>query len=220
MINTPIPFQFKEFQIRALGTREDPWFVAADICKACYIQQTAWAVKPLEDDEKGVRIVHTLGGPQGMLCVNESGLYTIMLKSRKPEALQFRKWVTSEVLPALRKTGSFTVAPEPLDIPQTKGEALLLAAQKTLGLEREELVSIAVARRVSEQLIELEAKDAIIEGQVSAVILKEEIEAFMARTIAVGTAAAVIIREMNKGGQEVLHNISGRILRRRVSYAA
>ncbi len=129
----PIPFQFKEFQIRAVGTPDAPWFVAADIGKACYVTNTPDVVSRLDADEKGIVIVDTLGGPQKMLCVNESGLYAITISSRKPEAKRFRKWITSEVLPALRKTGSFTVAPEPLEIPQTKGEAIAARRAKDAG---------------------------------------------------------------------------------------
>ena len=87
----------------------------------------------LDADEKGIVIVDTLGGPQKMLCVNESGLYAITISSRKPEAKRFRKWITSEVLPALRKTGSFTVAPEPLEIPQPKGEAIAARRAQDAG---------------------------------------------------------------------------------------
>jgi prophage antirepressor-like protein len=69
----------------------------------------------LDADERGRYTVATPGGPQEMLCVTESGLYALTLKSRKPEAKRFRKWVTSEVLPAIRKTCVYSVVP-----PQTK----------------------------------------------------------------------------------------------------
>jgi prophage antirepressor-like protein len=67
------------------------------------------AVASLDDDEKGVSNVYTLGGMQKMLCINESGLYHLIFTSRKGEAKAFRKWVTSEVIPSIRKTGSYSI---------------------------------------------------------------------------------------------------------------
>ena len=71
------------------------------------IQNVTQALDSLEEDEKGKCIIPTLGGNQSMLTVSESGLYALIFKSRKPEAKAFRRWVTSEVLPAIRKTGKY-----------------------------------------------------------------------------------------------------------------
>lgn len=105
-----IPFQFNDAELRVVKDNQgEPWFVTKDICNVLEIAQPARAVEGLDEDEKGVRKVHTLGGSQDMLTVNESGLYTLIIRSNKPQARAFRKWITSVVLPALRKTGSYSI---------------------------------------------------------------------------------------------------------------
>ena len=74
------------------------------------------ATRCLDDDEKGAHFMRTLGGDQQMSIINESGLYHLILLSKKPEAKKFRKWVTEEVLPALRKTGSYSITKTNMDI--------------------------------------------------------------------------------------------------------
>lgn len=96
----------------ALGMRSitldgEPWFVAADVCRALGLNNTAMALERLDEDEKGVSSIHTLGGEQQMTIVSESGLYSLILGSRKPEAKRFKRWVTGEVLPSIRKTGAY-----------------------------------------------------------------------------------------------------------------
>jgi prophage antirepressor-like protein len=87
----------------------DPWWVAKDICKILGLEDTHKAVQRLEEDEKGRNIIPTLGGDQEMLVINEPGLYSLMLRSNKPEAKQFKKWITHDVLPAIRKTGKYEI---------------------------------------------------------------------------------------------------------------
>lgn len=88
----------------------EPWFVAKDVCDALGIENNRNATARLDEDEKGASIVRTPSGEQSMTTVNESGLYNLILQSRKPEAKKFRKWVTGEVLPSIRKTGRYEVA--------------------------------------------------------------------------------------------------------------
>lgn len=85
----------------------EPWFVAKDVCDVLGIENNRNATSRLDDDEKGASIVRTPSGDQQMTTVNESGLYNLIFQSRKPEAKKFRKWVTSEVLPSIRKTGRY-----------------------------------------------------------------------------------------------------------------
>lgn len=85
----------------------EPWFVAKDVCDALGIENNRNATSRLDDDEKGASIVRTPSGEQTMTTVNESGLYNLIFQSRKPEAKKFRKWVTGEVLPSIRKTGRY-----------------------------------------------------------------------------------------------------------------
>ncbi len=102
-----IPFKFEAQEVRTLLVDDQPWFVAGDVCEALAIVNTARALSRLDDDEKGVHTVNTLGGAQNVSTLNESGLYSLILTSRKAEAKRFKKWVTSEVLPTIRKTGRY-----------------------------------------------------------------------------------------------------------------
>lgn len=94
-------------KVRVVERSGEPWFVAADVCRALGLDSTGKALTRLDDDEKGVNSIHTLGGSQMMTIINESGLYALVLGSRKPEAKAFKRWVTHEVLPAIRRTGRY-----------------------------------------------------------------------------------------------------------------
>ena len=96
-------------EIRMVSISDEPWFVLADVCKALELSTPAKVAERLDDDEKGMSLIHTLGGIQNMTIINESGLYSVILRSDKPQAKPFRKWVTSEVLPSIRKTGSYSL---------------------------------------------------------------------------------------------------------------
>lgn len=103
-------FNNAEFgQVRVVVINEEPWFVLADVCKVLELTTPAKVSARLEEDEKGVTSIHTLGGQQKMTIINESGLYSVILRSDKPQAKPFRKWVTSEVLPTIRKHGAYMV---------------------------------------------------------------------------------------------------------------
>lgn len=106
---TTTPFQFQSREVRALTIDDAHWFVAKDVCDILGINDPSMAVRDLDEDEKGTSTIGTPGGNQNMLTVNESGLYALIFKSRKPEAKAFRKWVTAVVLPTLRKTGQFRI---------------------------------------------------------------------------------------------------------------
>lgn len=101
-------FKNEQFgEIRIIKKNNEPWFVARDICRNLGINNTTMAVQRLDSDEKGVNSIDTLGGNQEMFIISESGLYSLVLSSKKPEAKQFKKWVTSEVLPSIRKHGAY-----------------------------------------------------------------------------------------------------------------
>lgn len=105
--NNFIPFKFDKQEVRTLLIDDQPWFVAADVAQALEYRIAGDMTRNLDDDEKGTQIVRTLGGNQEMLVINESGLYSAILRSRKAEAKRFKKWVTAEVLPAIRKHGRY-----------------------------------------------------------------------------------------------------------------
>lgn len=102
-----IPFRFETREVRTLLIDDQPWFVAADVCQALAVRNNRDALSRLDDDEKGVATTDTLGGTQAVGIINESGLYSLILTSRKAEAKRFKKWVTAEVLPAIRKHGRY-----------------------------------------------------------------------------------------------------------------
>lgn len=96
--------------VRTVIINGEPWFVAKDVCDILDIKNPSDTLrKNLSDWEKGVDTIYTLGGPQQMGIVNESGLYHLIFISRKPEAEAFRRWVTQDLLPTLRKTGRYEI---------------------------------------------------------------------------------------------------------------
>lgn len=92
----------------------EPWFVAKDVADVLGYREAKDMTRNLDDDEKGAHILPTLGGDQEVLIINESGLYTAILKSRRKEAKRFKKWVTSTVLPSIRKHGGYVIGQEEL----------------------------------------------------------------------------------------------------------
>lgn len=106
---SPSVFRFSSQAVRVIVRDDEPWFVANDVCAALGLDNSRMATDRLDDDEKGVTSIDTLGGEQAMTVISESGLYSLVLASRKPEAKPFKKWVTSEVLPAIRKSGRYEV---------------------------------------------------------------------------------------------------------------
>lgn len=108
-------FENEQFgELRTVNQNGEPWFVAADVCKALDLGDTHKAVERLEDDEKGRNSIPTLGGNQEMTTVSEAGLYSLVLGSRKPEAKAFKRWITHEVIPTIRKHGMYAT-PETLE---------------------------------------------------------------------------------------------------------
>ena len=112
MNNQASVFDFNDSPVRVYGTPDSPLFVAADVCRLLNLEQVTRALDGIDDDEKGVTIGKTPGGDQKLNVITESGLYARVFKSRKPQAKAFRKWVTGEVLPAIRQTGRYA-APAP-----------------------------------------------------------------------------------------------------------
>lgn len=106
-------FESEEFgRIRTVSENGEPLFVANDVCEALGVDRTQ--TRRLDNDEKGVRSIHTPGGNQNLLIVNEYGLYNLVLASRKPQAKAFKRWITHEVIPSIRKTGKYGVQQQTL----------------------------------------------------------------------------------------------------------
>ncbi len=106
-------FDFNETPVRVVDVEGEPWFVAADVCRVLDLGNPTEAVRALEDDEK-ITLSNSEGNPRAGIphslnAISESGLYSLVFRSRKEEAKTFRRWVTKEVLPAIRKTGRYEV---------------------------------------------------------------------------------------------------------------
>lgn len=128
-----IPFESEQFGvIRALSLGGDPWFIAKDVCEALGLSNTTEALRNLDDDEKG-NISNSevaQAGGRSPLVVSEPGLYKLIMRSRKPEAKAFQRWVTHEVLPALRRDGAYVAADGTEDDATLMARALLAAKRQ------------------------------------------------------------------------------------------
>lgn len=104
-------FENSEFgKVRTIVINDEPWFVGKDVAEILGYSQPSVAIsKKVDDDDKGISKMETPGGEQNTIIVNESGLYSLMLSSKLPTAKKFKHWVTSEVLPSIRKTGSYNL---------------------------------------------------------------------------------------------------------------
>lgn len=116
--NKVIPFLFEDERlVRTIRIEDKYWFAAKDVCDILDIKNSRDAIEKLDEDEKGVALTDTLGGKQELTIVSEGGLYTLILRSRLATTAgtiqhRFRKWVTNEVLPSIRKTGSYESSQE------------------------------------------------------------------------------------------------------------
>ena len=142
-------------KVRTVLVENEPWWVLADVCRVLGIANSRNASSRLDDDEKGVHLVDTLRGKQKMTLVSESGLYSVILRSDKPEAKEFKRWVTHEVLPSIRQTGAYAtpawsppnvvpvavpVAPDlPIETALRRAELLIRAAEHPALPQEEQL---------------------------------------------------------------------------------
>lgn len=100
-------FDYQGSELRTVVLGNEPWFVAKDVCDILNHSNSRVAISRLDEDEKGVSKVYTPGGYQNMSVVNEFGLYSLVLTSNLPEAKQFKRWITHEVIPDIRKHGAY-----------------------------------------------------------------------------------------------------------------
>ena len=149
-------FAFGDSLVRTTMKDGEPWWIARDVCAVLDIKNPRDAVLDLDDDEKGVAITDTPGGPQEMTTVSESGLYSLIFRSRKPEAKAFRRWVTHEVLPAIRRTGGYSRVSEIQGLiaqyegkisKNAKGKLVLMAAQEIADAKPREDPALELVQR-------------------------------------------------------------------------
>ena len=140
-------------EVRTIVKDNEPWFVAADVCRALELDRTWNALQRLEEDEKGTTSISTLGGEQDVSIINEPGLYSLVLGSRKPEARAFKRWITHEVVPTIRRHGMYATN-ELLDNPD-----LLIEAAMRIKVQREKIAALETTVAVqSQQLAEAAPK--------------------------------------------------------------
>lgn len=138
-------FQFDHCPVRVvIDEAGEPWWVARDVCEVLGLTNSREALSALDEDEKDtVRISDGTPGNPNLATINEPGLYSLVLRSRKPEARRFKRWVTHEVLPSLRKTGSYELQGK--QIPQNFQEALRALADEVDSRERLEVENMRLA---------------------------------------------------------------------------
>lgn len=140
--------------IRMKEINNQPWFIAKDVCTALELSDVSMTVKRLEEDEKLIQTVLVSGQGREMWFINESGIYNLIFQSRKPEARAFRKWVTNEVLPSIRRTGSYNSKPsqpERKRLPLPKYRPFYAEWKERVKpyISRDELENVANAMAVS-----------------------------------------------------------------------
>lgn len=166
-------FNYQSKQVRTVTKDGESWFVAKDICDILELGNSRMALERLDNDEKGVSLIDTPGGTQSMQVVNEPGLYVLILGSRKKEAKAFKRWITHEVIPSIRKNGGYIANQENLTPEQIVANALIVAqniiAEKDRLLE-EQRPKVLFADAVSA------SKTSILIGELAKILRQNGIE--------------------------------------------
>lgn len=140
-------FNFENQNVRVIEINNEPWFVAKDVAEILGFRDPYTATRTLDDDEKLLHTICVSGQNRETTLVNEPGLYSLILKSRKPEAKQFKRWVTHEVIPSIRKHGGYIATNEDDDEATIMAKALLIA-NKTI--ERKQRENEALHRQIEQ----------------------------------------------------------------------
>lgn len=180
-------FNFNENQIRVIQNESgEPWFVAADVCAVLEVGNTSQALSRLDDDERNTIILNDgIGNPQKSV-VSESGLYSLTLSSRKPEAKTFKRWVTHEVLPSIRKHGGY-LTPQTIEDVLSDPDTIIQLATKL----KEERIARALAET------EVKKREAVIEHLEPKAMLADKI-VNSGKTVDITTYAKLIDWKPNK----------------------
>lgn len=156
MKNSQIPFIYQGYDVRAVIQNNDPWFVAKDVCAVLEINNPSQAISRLDEDEKDTIILNegNRGNPS-TIVVNEPGLYSLILGSRKPEARQFKRWITHEVIPSIRKHGAY-MSPETIEKTLTNPDFIIQLATQ---LKDEQTARVTAEAKVLEQQKKLKEQE-------------------------------------------------------------
>ena len=145
-------WNYNNVDIRTVEIDGEPWWVLKDVCVVLAIGNSGNVAARLDDDEKGIHTADTLGGKQDLTVISESGLYNVILRSNKPEAKEFKRWVTHEVLPSIRRTGGYQSKP------MTATEILAAQSQILVNMERNMQQIESTATAAQEKAVEVEQK--------------------------------------------------------------
>lgn len=146
------PFTYNAQPVRVVTIDGEPWFVLADLCKVLDLAKPSRVAMRIADDMKGAHLMSTPGGDQEMTIVSEAGMYEVIIRSDKPEAVAFRRWVTSEVLPSIRKHGGYLTDQKIEDILDNPDTIIELATKlkseraKRAALEKQAAIDTPKAR--------------------------------------------------------------------------
>jgi anti-repressor protein len=173
-------FNNKEFgQVRVLEKDGQPWFIAKDVCECLEIKNSRDAVSRLDEDEKDVVLTDTPGGNQKLQVVNEYGLYTLILSSRKPEAKKFKRWITHEVIPSIRKHGAY-MTPEKIEEVLMNPDTII---QLATALKKEQQRRLQAEKQIEEQRPKVlfadavsTAKNSILVGELAKLLKQNGID--------------------------------------------
>ncbi len=211
-LSAPLSFSFDQsFNVRVVMRDGDPWFVAADVCAALGIVNNRDALEKLDDDERGVGLTDTTEGVRKVGIVNESGLYTLILRCRdatKPGTVphRFRKWVTSEVIPSIRKTGSYVALgladeksyPYDLEFQVAEVAARMLRMSDTSKIRM--LTGICEIKGVSSAFLPASVDETLVRSLTA--LLKEHRSSLSAKTANIALLDMGLLVEMERKGSK------------------
>lgn len=173
-------FKNEQFgEVRTIAKDGEPWFVANDICKVLGHTNSRVAVASLDEDEKGVSKVYTLGGEQQMTVVNEAGMYQLVIRSNLPAAKAFKRWITHEVIPTIRRHGAYaTETTIESIIADPESGIKLLQALKAEQERRKEAEAIAEAQKPKALFADAVAAsdNSILVGELAKILRQNGVE--------------------------------------------
>ncbi|MEV2520532.1 BRO family protein, partial [Paenibacillus larvae] len=158
-------FNFTGKEVRVIMKDGHPWWVAKDVCSVLDHSDVSMAVKRLDEDEKLTQTLFVSGQNRNVWFVNEPGLYSLILTSRKPESKKFKRWVTHEVLPAIRQTGKYSLSTTPsymIDEPIKRAEQWIQEQKQKQEIETKALM---LEQRVAEYEPKITYLDRILQSK-------------------------------------------------------